>query len=530
MNRKLVFIISIVFSLSAAAQKHAPQNWFNLDWETDKFPGVSTNKAYIELLKGKTPKPVVVAVIDGGTDINHEDLKDIIWVNQKEIAGNGIDDDKNGYVDDVNGWSFISGKDSDVREDNYELVRMYKSLQPLYAKTDSSGMDDKSKKAFREYIGIRNKFLEKKEENSRMFELLGGMMQALNTIRQVTGSDNPSLKRIKAFEPSTTMEGLAKKNLLKFNKYGMDIPALSRQLQAEMDYYGKAVKYSYNPDFDTRTIVGDNYENLSECCYGSNRVSGPKGEHGTHVAGIIGAVRDNGVGMNGVANSVRIMVLRAVPDGDERDKDVANAIRYAANNGASIINMSFGKDYSPDKKTVDEAVKYAMSKDVLIVHAAGNDSKNTGIENNFPNPEYADGSGFAPNWIEVGASSWRTKKYLTADFSNYGKERVDLFAPGVDIYSTLPGQSYGSYNGTSMAGPVTAGVAAIIRSYYPQFTAAEVKEILLQSVTTVKKKVLIPGENHKKTKLLELCRSGGIVNAFQAVKLAEERSKTTVRR
>ena len=244
------------------------------------------------------------------------------------------------------------------------------------------------------------------------------------------------------------------------------------------------------------------------------------------MAGIIAAVRDNDLGIKGVANNVRIMSVRAVPDGDERDKDVANAIIYAVDNGASIINMSFGKGFSWDKEVVDKAVKYAAKKDVLLVHAAGNSSQNTDEEDNFPNDRYEKRGWFrkkmAKNWLEIGALSWKPGENAVASFSNYAKGNVDLFAPGHQINSTTPDQNYQSLSGTSMAAPVTAGVAAVLRSYFPSLTAEQVKEIMMTTVTPVTQKVKKPG--HKDGDALvefsSLSKSGGVVNAYLAVKKA----------
>jgi subtilisin family serine protease len=265
--------------------------------------------------------------------------------------------------------------------------------------------------------------------------------------------------------------------------------------------------------------VGDNYSNVNEKFYGNDSVLGANGDHGTHVAGIIAGIRNNGLGINGVANNVKIMIVRTVPDGDERDKDVANAIRYAVDNGATVINMSFGKAYSPYKNAVDEAVKYAQSKNVLLVHAAGNDSKNTDEENNFPTPKMLNGQ-TASNWIEVGASTPTDDEYLVAPFSNYGKRNVDLFAPGYQIYSTVPDSKYREMSGTSMASPVVAGVAALIRSYFPNLTAEQVKQVLMESVVPVKHKVILPGSTSKKVKFKTLCKSKGIINVYNAVEEA----------
>lgn len=527
--KKVLFPFAFLFALTLFAEKNPPTDWYHQDMKKDKYPGIGSKRAHDELLKGKQAKDIVVAVIDGGTDVNHEDLKDIIWINTREVAGNGIDDDHNGYIDDINGWSFIGGKDSDVVEDTYELTRMYDIMRKQYAEADTSKLDQSQKKAYYQYLEIAGEFQQKQSQSKNLSSLMQQLEKAMNQVAEKIGNPSPTLKDIKKFEPGDKTEAFAKKNLLRMMDKGLTWEEIKKQLKDGYDYYSKGALYSYNTSFNSRTRIGDDPDNLRQCCYGNNHVSGPKGEHGTHVAGIIGAVRNNAKGIDGVADHVRIMVLRVVPDGDERDKDVANAIRYAADNGAKVINMSFGKSYSPYKSVVDEAVRYAESKDVLIVHAAGNDSKNTDEGNNFPRDVYEDGT-IATNWIEVGASSWKKRKYLSADFSNYGKTNVDVFAPGVAIYSTLPGNTYGSYNGTSMAAPVTAGVAALIRAYYPSFTAAQVKSIICDSAIPVKKKVVIPGTKKEKAKLNELSTTGGLVNAYEALLLAGRRAQTTARR
>jgi hypothetical protein len=261
------------------------------------------------------------------------------------------------------------------------------------------------------------------------------------------------------------------------------------------DQVNSALEFGYNLDFDSRSIVGDNYADINEMNYGNNHIDGPAGEHGTHVAGIVGASRD-GKGMDGICPNAELMIIRCVPDGDERDKDVANAIIYAVNNGAKVINMSFGKAYSPFKARVDEAVKYAESKGVLLVHAAGNDNKNVDKKDNFPTAKYISG-GECTTWLEIGASD-RNPESLKASFSNYGRKTVDVFAPGVDIYSTVPGKKYEAMSGTSMASPVTAGVAAAIWSYYPQLTATEVKNLILESAVDYSRQQMPLDENRKR--------------------------------
>lgn len=519
MRKFWILSLAVAFSLQVGyAQKKAPDNWFNLDVKAAKVPGVSTEKAYAELLKGKTPTQLVVAVIDGGTEVDHEDLAPVIWTNPNEIDGNGIDDDQNGYIDDIHGWNFIGGKNGDVGEDNLEISRVYKALTAKY-----SGSEAKSGPEYEAYLVTKEEFLKRKDQAQKNNTFYKQVDEAITKIVQSTGKENPTVEDLKAIQSSTPAEKTALDILSQLAKKKVPVSAFKEQIKGAKDYFAKQTEVHLNPDFDGRSVVGDDYANATERIYGNNHYEGPDGGHGTHVAGIIAALRDNNKGMMGVSNATKIMVVRVVPDGDERDKDVANGIRYAVDNGAKIINMSFGKSYSPYKSVVDDAVRYAVSKGVLLIHAAGNDGQNTDIQNNFPNANYADGSGTAATWIEVGASNWQKGKKIPADFSNYGKQRVDLFAPGVDIYSTIPDSKYASFDGTSMASPVTAGVAALVWSYYPTLTAVQVKDVLLQSTIKVKGKVIQPGSGKKKVKvkMTDLCKTGGIVNAYEAIKMAE---------
>jgi len=535
---QILFFFQFIF-LITFAQKKAPDNWFNLDPKKDKVYGVSTERAYSELLRDRKGKTVVVAVIDGGTDATHVDLKDNIWINPKEIPGNGIDDDGNGYVDDIHGWNFIGGKNgSNVNEDNLEVTRVYARLKPKYEKADTSAMNAKEKGEYNKYIYARKEYFKGKQEGAMYANLYGNLVKGMESIRNNIGTQPVTLKNVKEYKPSSNVELIAQSvTLQSFEKKlsAKDSIPFSELISGIVDaqkHFEKEIKFNYNTELDTRQIVGDNYDDPTDKNYGNSDVKGPTADHGTHVAGIIGALRNNNTGMNGVAADIRIMIVRVVPDGDERDKDVANGIRYAVDNEASIINMSFGKAFSYNKKVVDDAVRYAAARDVLMVHAAGNDSKNNDEVNNFPTPFFEnavngepDKSARVPGWIEVGASSWMKKKALAAPFSNYGKNTVDVFAPGVDIYSTIPDSKYTSFDGTSMASPVTTGVAALLRSYYPDLTAVQVRDIILRSAVPIRKKVLLPGEKDKKVKMTELCATGGIVNAYEALKLAESYKK-----
>jgi subtilisin family serine protease len=509
------------------AQDSAPTNWFHLDLAADKVPGTSADKTYETLLQGKKSETVVVAVIDSGVDYQHEDLKDIMWVNQDEIPNNGIDDDNNGYVDDVNGWNFIGGKDGkNINHEALELSRLVAKYNKKYENVDESSLSKKEKKEYAKYQKMKKEVVD--ERNKIHQQSMGFMVyvEALETLKKLTGKDDFTVEDLQKIETDDESVKQSIEMVSATLAKGYSVSELEEEVNGAKEYFETRLEYYYNPEYDPRSIVGDDYSNPDQRNYGNNDVQGPDANHGTHVAGIIGAVRNNNIGMNGIADNVRIMSVRCVPDGDERDKDVANAIRYAVDNGAQVINMSFGKSYSWDKNVVDRAVKYAQKHDVLLVHAAGNDGSNNDTGNNFPNDMYAKKGLFKPKkskvWVEVGALNWKGGENSAASFSNYGKENVDVFAPGVEIYSTTVGNEYASYQGTSMASPVVAGVAALLRSYFPELSAVQVKEIIMETATPQTMMVVKPGTKDEKVKFTELSVSGGIVNAYEAVEKASE--------
>lgn len=516
-----------------------PQDWFLRDPETDKIQGLSVERAYT-LLKGRPSRTVVVAVIDTGVDFNHEDLKDVMWVNEKEIAGNGIDDDKNGYTDDIHGWNFIGGKSGSVKQDTYELTREYVRLKAKYENVDAKKVPKKSKTEYEYWLMIKDRFTKYRAEQEENYKSCTSQLTQYKSFYENLSDAVVLIKttyKIEKLSPSVVDTIKSSDPKMRFAKYilgviyenegkTVEVEKIVDELKFIIEHNGEvcnnyktAMEYGYNPDFNSRSIVGDDYSNPDEKIYGNNDVKGTVPVHGTHVAGIIAANRKNDIGMKGIADNVKIMAIRAVPNGDERDKDIANAIRYAVDNGALVINMSFGKDYSPEKETVDKAVKYAESKGVLLVHGAGNDNDDNDTKPSFPSKLFKDGKE-ATNWIEVGASSWGADSTLVADFSNYGKKTVDVFAPGVKIYSTTPNNTYQEQDGTSMASPATAGVAALLMSYFPTLTAPQVRDVLNQSSRKFDNLPVKKPGSKETVHLKEISISGGLVNAYEAVKLA----------
>lgn len=510
----------------AIAQDAAPNNWFHLNEDQDGYPGISTEKVYQEILKGRQARKVIVAVIDSGVDAEHEDLAPNMWVNEDEIPGNGIDDDNNGYIDDIHGWNFLGAKDgTNISHENLEVVRLYNKLKGKYGGKSSSDFSGKEKETFEQFQKYKQEIDKKRESLAPQTMQYGAIAGAFDKLVEAIGKqpEEITLKDLKGFNTSdpvlTQIANLAEG----FVEQGQSFYFVYKDITGYYEHLDAQYSYNYNPDFDARSIVGDDPSDLEDRNYGNNDVEGPDAEHGTHVAGTIGAVRGNGIGMDGVADNVLIMSVRAVPDGDERDKDIANAIRYAVDNGAEIINMSFGKGYSPYKEAVDAAVKYAKKKDVLLVHAAGNAGQQNEMDNNYPNDNYAKKGLFAPkeakNWIEVGALNYGEGEDRVASFSNYSPEFVDVFAPGVEIYATVPNDKYEKLQGTSMASPTVAGIAAILRSYFPKLKATQVKSIIMDSAQPYKGKVQKPGTNDM-VPFSDLSVTGGMVDAYEAVKQA----------
>jgi len=536
--RVLVFFLFIGSSFAQEELK----DWYHKD-PSEGYMGVSIDKAYKELLKDKKGQTVIVAIIDSGVDIYHEDLEENIWTNPGEIPNNNIDDDGNGYVDDVHGWNFIGGPDGkNVAADTYEVTRLYGKYKYKYENANPVLLNDKDKREYLQFQ-VYKKVVDKnrtKAENviAEVEGVRATIIASLDAIKVGLDSDTLAytIENINGLTSEDQFVIIGKKVMQEFASQNKEIDFVSIKEQITVDIESDLKKqkeklnFAYNPDFDPRsTIVMDDYSNSKETIYGNNDVKGPDSFHGTHVAGIVGAVKDNDLGMNGVASNVKIMSVRTVPNGDERDKDVANAIRYAVDNGASIINMSFGKGHSWDKDVVDDAVKYATKKDVLLVHAAGNAAQDNDVISNFPNNNYDKACGFlfwkkkkSKNWVEIGALSPEPGENSVAGFSNYGQENVDLFAPGVKIYATLPENKYAFLHGTSMAAPVVAGVAAVLRSHFPTLKADQVKEILMKSATPLDFQVRKPGD--KSGELVDfktLSVQGGTVNLYNAVKMAQ---------
>ena len=523
----LLLIAGLVFAngfAQTSVKTDVPRGWHLLSKQTSGYYGISLDKAY-DFLKGKKSTPVIVAVIDSGVDTTHEDLKPILWHNPGEIPGNGIDDDKNGYVDDVYGWNFLGGRDGkNVKEDSYEAARVYHAYKDKFENvTDPSTLSKEDQQNYEVWVRAKQDVVGEVDLSLlEKYQQIEKDMLAGDSIIQIDLKKKEyNCKDLEGYNPTSISAQKLKQTMsyiCSLNKNNDITNAqILEDLQGEIRKMESAEKAP--PDYRGE-IVKDNYNDFNDRFYGNNDVMAGTPFHGTHVSGIIAAARNNGLGIDGIADNVRIMMVRAVPDGDEHDKDIALAIRYAVDNGARVINMSFGKGFSPQKDWVDDAVRYAQSKGVLLVHAAGNDAADVDTAWNFPTPVFKSDGKRASNWITVGASGDPQLGGLAASFSNYGKKEVDVFAPGVKIYSTIPGgNTYGEAQGTSMASPVVAGVAALILEYYPNLSAEQVKYVIEKSASKPDIKVKVPGGDTD-VDMSELSASGGVLNAYEAVKLA----------
>jgi len=504
--------------------------WGSKDLLKDTIPGMSVDRAYQEIIKDYKGESVIVAVLDSGIDIEHEDFEGVIWTNIDEIPENGIDDDKNGFVDDIHGWNFLG----DVVEENLEYTRIVRDFQDKFEGKSESDIAEENLENFKLYKSAKAEY--DKELNStnaslnRYVTMNNQLQEAEQSLKIELGVDELSIENLTAFEPEDDTSLNQKMLLLNvMNNIGEDLSSVEDQLAQAMEYFGNRTKYHFNLELNARAEkLGDDPDDFSTRFYGNNQVSGPNedkkdAKHGTHVAGIIAANRINDKGVKGVAGNVLIMPIRAVPDGDEYDKDIAMGIRYAVDNGAKVINTSFGKYFSTHPEWVMEAIAYAAENDVLIVNAAGNEGIDLDETRVYPNDETPENpTNFVDNFINVGSITSEYGGNLVSGFSNYGDNSVDVFAPGSSIYATTPLNTYEFLQGTSMASPNVAGVAAMVRSIYPKLSAAQVKQILMDSGLSTDQEVILGGDPENTLPFDEISVSGKMVNMYNALILASK--------
>lgn len=565
-NQLTITLLTVLLTLGACSKKNATyknpkgferitsnlgeaigEDWFNLDPTTDGIEGVSSDKLFVRL-NGTRPaiartEAVIVAVIDSGVDIHHEDLQGKIWVNEDEIPGNGIDDDNNGYIDDVHGWNYIGGYDADgnvvhINEETLEMTRIFKKYRDRLRAGDTLSFVEQQL-----FDEVTQKIEDESAYNQNRLDFTNDLLETLESTHDSLAAElqlgfsleEMTRDSLAAVVTDTDAQAELRDNTVaQWDTYRTEVdrPHFNNVdiLHRVKDYDTQVVLYYYNPDFDPRSeIVGDDPTDFNDTHYGNHDVTGPDSDHGTHVAGIIAANRNNDLGIRGIADNVKIMALRAVPNGDERDKDVALAVRYAVDNGASVINMSFGKAYSPFRHKVEEAMQYASDNGVVLVHAAGNDSKDNDVDFSYPIRTRRDGSGDIETWIEVGASSKNRDELMVANFSNFGQTTVDIFAPGHNIESTVPGTDdnpngeYAIFSGTSMASPAVAGVIALVLEMNSELDGLEAKRLIMNTGRSHHDlEVILPGFHNvtdpQKVLFDKLSITGKVANGFNALR------------
>ena len=507
--------------------------WYHKDFSSSNVYGINTQNAYKYLeSKGLKPKAVTVAVLDSGVEVDHPGLVKNMWKNVNEVPNNGKDDDGNGYIDDVYGWNFIGGKNADIDVDNMEVTRVVKKYQPIFEGPDSTknkANQAKMPEDFAMYMKAKQAFTTKSIEARQNYETYSRIQKSIPVMMQMLNGKNLTPEVIEGLKPIDQEQKMGASILLQISqnpdisgKSSADVQKfLEAQMKEALDYYEPQATKQYNLDFDPRgEIVGDNYEDYSEKKYGNNHYEGPDAQHGTHVAGIIagypqGAEIQYGVGYK----AAKIMTVRAVPNGDERDKDVANAVRYAVDNGAKILNMSFGKPVSPGKNVVWDAFKYAEDKGVLLVKAAGNENENIAENVYYPTnfKSVTDEKPFVNNMIVVGAST-NDNEFLRADFSNYNQKMVTVFAPGDKIYSTVPDAKYEYLQGTSMAAPVVAGAASVLLAYMPNLKPEQIIESFVKTANKSTVNAMIASNTNNQFNLIS--EAGGVIDLRKAAEYA----------
>ncbi len=522
--------------ISPSVTKNVPltqdqlKRWGAMDLVRDTVPGMSVDRTYNELIKTRKGETVIVGVIDSGIDIDHEDLKNVMWTNPGEIADNGIDDDNNGFIDDVYGWNFLG----DILGENMEFVRIVRKLESKYEGKNESSISAEDKNEYALYqkakAEFEKEFAETTANKTRYQQMISQIKPVHEAIAAKLGKEDYTAEDLANIKNPSPQEQQQIAMLSQMLNFADSVPEVLSEMERGVSYFQDRLDLHFNTTTDFRAVLGDNPEDFSDNIYGDNNVASvdPTREnvkHGTHVAAIVGAQRNNGIGMDGVANNVKIMAIRAVPDGDEYDKDIALAIRYAVDNGAKVINTSFGKYYSPNADWVYDAIKYAASKDVLIVNAAGNDGFDLDTVNVYPNDQIDNGSEISDSFITVGALNYVYGENMVANFSNYGKTNVDVFAPGVKIWAATPLNTYEFLQGTSMAAPNVAGVAAVIRSYYPKLSAGQVKQILMDSGLSPNIEVILGGDPSNKDLFSNISTSGKMVNMYNAFIMADKMSR-----
>jgi len=513
------------------------KNWYRYDIEIDTIPGISLERAFNEILKNKEGEEIVVAIIDGKVDIEHSQIKSNLWKNDKDHHNNGIDDDKNGYIDDKNGWNFLGGvKNRNSIYVNYEVIRIIRYYKNQFDGFTIHEIDTAQIEKFKLYQNaIKNVDSLVKRANLTISlgePLIENYRDALDSLAPYIEESDITLEKLDSILEKHSNLKVYIELASRVKKFNLTLDGLKDDvLRAE-----NTIEIYLNPDFDGRRVTNDNPYDINDIGYGNNDIYSDHEQlyHGTLVAGMLLTNGDKEIGLQGGNQNIKIMPLCISSNGDEHDKDIALAIRYAVDNGAKIINMSISKEWTLFPNWVDDAIKYAEKKDVLIITSAGNNNFNLNFDSypnypNYPNDTDSNGNEFASNFIKVGGSDYYLNENIKYSSTNYGDFNVDLFAPGDHIFTTSPREDDGfeTTNGTSFSAPLVAGIAALIWSHYPNLTAKDVKQIIMESGVEydIMVNVPTPEDPDRQLPFNQLSKSGKIVNAYNALLMAADIAK-----
>jgi len=544
-NALLFIVIFIVTSCSVATnslvkfnenhkknivlKKVKLENWVFKDYLLDTIPGISLDKAY-KLVNRKKPKEIIVAIIDTEIDIKHEDLKGQFWVNKNEIPNNLIDDDNNGYVDDYQGWNFIGNKRGEnIIYSNLESARIIQKFKNKFNGLSREEVQNQDTEDFDLFIKANDYF--NKGYNSAIKEqdyasfLYNGYPKAKKSVDSLFHNSKYNSKNLDSLFLIYKGKNIKLAKNIYFISDCLKYKLTKEWIENYKEQIDKKINYTYNLDYYDRKRIDSFPQILEKNKYGNKFISKNLFEfyHGTMVAGIIGAHRNNSIGVDGISSKIKMMPIAISSNGEEHDKDISLAIRYAVDNGARIINMSFGKHFSLNKKWVFEAIRYAEMNNVLIVTSAGNGDLNLNNYNDYyPNDNIDNGKEITNNFLVVGSSSFELSSKLKSSFSNYGNIDVDIFAPGEEINTTIPNNKYKTDSGTSLSCAVVSGVAALVLSYYPNLSAPSLKKILMDSGVSYSIMINVSDKENERINFINLSKSGKIVNAYNALLIAKD--------
>jgi subtilisin family serine protease len=557
MKKIYILIASLLIGVAGYAQN---ENWHHLAPEDGVF-GAAIERAHAAAREsGLRParRPITIALIGGGIDISHKAISDIIWVNRRERRINGRDNDRNGWIDDRHGWNFLGNDTMTINSLSTMGDREFLRLKDKY--NHFLFVEDGIAYMFDDELGAlveteppadmeEFEYFLRVVTESELAETNRGVMLAKAVVwyireighsmrmaypeRVLTRTDFGEF--VRAQQSTTAMQDalFAFIDLMFMSANTEDWNTMAAFADTEFIpiqelRHERAMARRFPRE---RELIGDDPNDLNDKGYGNNNLLANNALRNTMIAGIIGAGGGQSE-IRGITNNVQIMTLRIEADfGEPYMKDMALAIRYAVEQGADIIQLGATNRLFPRHQShwVEEALRYAEQRNVLVVIPVRDLSSNLDDFPFYPNRNLSTGT--LSNIITVAASDSLGNPFLWANFS---ETELDIFAPGVEIKSAMPGNRYAIDSGSAYAAAMVTGVAAFIKNYFPQITPAQMRQLLIDTVTDrsdaeVEKQYRATAGSMRgriATDLFlfsDLCVSGGILNAERAIKEAGRR-------